>query len=204
MKKLLLPLIIVLIIVTSVQLWATKDQTDQKQEVEKVEVKAETQIGGAFTLIDQNGKTVQDTDFRGKVMLVFFGFTHCPDVCPVTMTVMTRTMELLGPKAEQVVPIFVTVDPERDTPAVLAEFTRNFDKRIIALTGTTEQVKQTADSYKVYFAKAEMADAKEKAEYNMDHSAYIYVMGKDGQFIKVFPYNVSEQEFANAIDAVLR
>lgn len=205
MRKVLFPLILALIAVTSVQLWMTKDRTGQQEEMAKVEVKTETQIGGGFTLIDQHDKTVQDTDFRDKIMLVFFGFTHCPDVCPVTMTVLTRTMELLGDKANQVAPIFITVDPERDTPKAMADFLTHFDQRIIGLTGTVEQIKQVSDAYKVYYAKNNAGDGgAEPAEYNVDHSSYIYMMGKDGQFIKVFPHNVAEQEFARAIEAVLR
>ena len=95
-------------------------------------------IGGPFTLIDQNGKTVTDQDFRGRFMLVFFGFTHCPDICPAELQVMSQSLDALGPKAEEVVPIFITLDPERDTPAVMGDYVKNFGSRFVGLTGSPE------------------------------------------------------------------
>jgi protein SCO1/2 len=201
MKKIVLLLVVILIAVTTTQLWMTQEATDQKNEIDKVDVAQQSQIGGAFTLTDHTGKTVSDTDFQGKAMLVFFGFTRCPDVCPVTMTAMTKAMELLGSKADQVQPLFISVDPEHDTPKVLADFVANFDKRIVAMTGTAEQVRQVADAYKAYYAKS--AGEDESAEANVDHSTYMYLMGKDGQFIKVLPYNVPEEELAGAIASIL-
>lgn len=220
MKKILFVLIAVLIGVTSMQLWITKDRTQQEKELEKEETQtqaqpqAEAKIGGAFTLVNQAGNTVHDSDFRGRVMLVFFGFTHCPDICPVTVSVLSKTMELLGEHANQVAPLFVSVDPERDTPQALKEFLSNFDQRITGLTGTQAQIAQAAEAYKAYYAKtavtaedASPVDAPtpvKESEYTVDHSGYIYMMGKQGQFIRVFPYNVSEQELANAVETALK
>src|SRR4029079_13092326 len=102
----------------------------------KVETTGTALIGGPFTLLDQNGKTVTDRDFRGRYMLIFFGFTHCPDICPAELQVISASLDELGPKAEEVVPIFVTLDPERDTPEVMADYVKNFGSRFVGLTGS--------------------------------------------------------------------
>jgi protein SCO1/2 len=210
MKKTIYAILLLLVAVTSFQIWVTKDRTGQKKEMEATAQPEETAIGGTFTLTDQNGQVVHDTDFRGRVMLVAFGFTHCPDVCPITVATLSKTLELLGDKADQVAGLFITVDPQRDTPQAMKDFLSNFDKHIVGLTGTELQVKQVADAYKVYYARALADEAKAgnqkapDADYNVDHSSYIYMMGKEGQFIKVFPYNVSEQELAHAVKFALR
>ncbi|NBX03484.1 MAG: SCO family protein [Alphaproteobacteria bacterium] len=153
-------------------------------------------IGGAFTLIDQDGKEVRDDMFRGKLMLVFFGFTRCPDICPTTAALMTRVMEKLGDKADQVVPLLITIDPEGDTPAVLKTFLANFDKRFVGLTGTPEQVKVAAAAYKAYYAKAE---GKEM----VDHSSFLYLMGKDGAYLSHFPDGATDEKIAAGIQSHL-
>src|SRR3954467_6564166 len=116
MKKILLIVTMVLIGLTTVQLWLNKDRTGQQQAMEETAGQGEAQIGGSFALTDQHGKAVKEADFRGRIMLVFFGFPHCPDICPVTVATLSQMMELLGDKASQVAPVFITVDPERDTP----------------------------------------------------------------------------------------
>jgi protein SCO1/2 len=160
-------------------------------------------IGGDFTLTDQSGKRVKDADFRGKIMLVFFGFTHCPDICPVTVATMSKVMPLLGNKVDQVVPIFITVDPERDTPKALKEYLANFDKRIIALTGSPKEIKKAADAYKVYFSVAE-ASKQKNGDYSVDHSTIVYMMDKKGAYIRHFSYDTGEKEIANAILEALK
>lgn len=192
--------------------------------IEEEEATGEAAIGGAFTLTDQLGRVRTDMDFRGKVMIVFFGFTHCPDICPVTVATLSSLMELLGDKAGQVVPIFITVDPKRDTPEVMKEYLKNFDSRIVALTGSVKTIKDTADAYKAYYSMRfkkkdeddidttpEEAHAGNHAAHNadnsnylMDHSGYIYVMDKEGRYVKHFPYNVSEQELADELKPFLK
>ena len=211
MKKIFFVLLALLVLVTSVQIWVNRDQTGQKNAMESVSKQDSTPIGGAFTLVDQEGKTRHDTDFRGQILLVAFGFTHCPDICPVTVATLSKTMEQLQAKAAQVTPLFITVDPQRDTSEVMKEFLTNFDKRIVGLTGTELQIKQVADAYKIYYARAqEEANnktdlaGKNTPDYNVDHSGYIYMMGKDGQFMRVFPYNVPEQEIISAVEAAIQ
>jgi len=197
-------------IVTSIQLWITKERTSQKN-MEPLTGQGEAQVGGAFTLTDHTGKIVRDTDFQGKILLVYFGFTQCPDVCPATLMTLTKTMALLGDKADQVTPLFISVDPGRDTPEVLANFLSNFDKHIIGLTGTPEQIKQVEETYKVYAAKKETPKTPQdaakfedtSADYSVDHSSYLYIMDRDGKFLTVMPSDAKPQEISNTISRYL-
>jgi protein SCO1/2 len=144
-------------------------------------------IGGPFTLVDQHGKTVTDQDFRGRYMLVFFGFTHCPDICPAELQVISAALDELGPKAEEVVPVFVTLDPERDTPEVMAGYVENFGSRFVGLTGSPEAIAEAAKAYRVAYSKFQ-EDETTKSDYSIDHSALVYLMGKDGEYVTHFAY----------------
>ena len=139
-------------------------------------------IGGPFHLIDQNGKAVSDADLKGKWQLLFFGYTHCPDTCPTALNELSLALDQPGVKREDVEIVFITVDPERDTPAVMKSYVQSFDAPIIALTGSPDAVAQAAKAYRVYYAKHPRADG----EYDMDHSAVIYVMNPDGRFTASF------------------
>ncbi|WP_119678715.1 SCO family protein [Indioceanicola profundi] len=152
-------------------------------------------IGGPFALTDHTGAAVTDADYQGKFRLIFFGFTFCPDICPTELQVMAQALDVLGPAAEDVKPLFVTIDPERDTPAQLAEYVSLFDDRITGLTGTPEQIADIARKYRVYYAKAP-GDAE---TYLMDHSTYTYLMGPDGQFLTVFPRGTDAETMAKSI-----
>jgi protein SCO1/2 len=148
--------------------------------------KSAVPIGGPFTLTDHTGKSVTDADFRGKYMLIYFGYTYCPDVCPTELGVMTQALDRLGPKSEQVQPIFITIDPDRDTVAHMKDYVSLFHPRLVGLTGTPEQVREAARAYRVYYAKAPQKDGKAD-DYLMDHSSFIYLMGPDGTFVGVYP-----------------
>jgi protein SCO1 len=136
-----------------------------------------TQFGKPLTLTDHTGKLRSMNDFKGKVVVMFFGYTHCPDVCPTTMSDLKQTMKLLGDKANDVQVLFVTVDPERDTQEVLAQFVPGFDPRFIGLRGTVAEVAANLNEYKVYAAKVSEPG---KSGYTMDHSAGLYVFDKSG------------------------
>lgn len=151
-----------------------------------VETTGKALIGGPFTLVDQTGRTVTDQDFRGRYMLVFFGFTHCPDVCPAELQVMSDALDELGPKADEIVPIFITLDPERDTQEVMGAFVKNFGSRFVGLTGSPEAIAAAADAYRVAYAK--IWEDTRKPDYSIDHSGLVYLMGKDGEYITQFPY----------------
>ncbi|HEY0418507.1 MAG TPA: SCO family protein, partial [Acetobacteraceae bacterium] len=157
-------------------------------------------IGGPFTLVDQDGRTVTDRSFAGKYRIVYFGYTFCPDVCPTELQTMTSALDLLGPLAEKVAPLFITVDPERDTVPVMADYVKLFGPRLVGLTGSPAQVAAAARAYRVYFAKS---TPKETSEYLMDHSSFLYLMGPDGRFRALFRQGTSAQELADSIRARL-
>ena len=139
-------------------------------------------IGGPFQLIDQNGKPFSDADLKGKWHLIFFGYTHCPDACPTALNEMSLALDRLGMKRDEVGVVFITVDPERDTPDALKSYVQSFDAPIVALTGSPEAVAQAAKAYRVFYAKHPRADG----DYDMDHSAVIYVMNPEGRFTATF------------------
>ncbi|MBV8616909.1 MAG: SCO family protein [Acetobacteraceae bacterium] len=138
-------------------------------------------IGGPFTLENGNGQAVTDRDFRGKYMLVYFGYTYCPDVCPTTLTELAGALDKLGPKAARVQPVFITVDPQRDTPATIKQYTSAFSPRIVGLTGTPEQIAAVERAYHVFAAKHVTGPGPN--DYGMDHSSVLYLMGPNGRFI---------------------
>ena len=154
-------------------------------------------IGGPFTLTDHTGQRVSDADFRGRHMLVYFGFTFCPDVCPTELSTMVRALEALGPAGESVVPLLITIDPARDTPDALASYVALFDERLIGLTGTDEEIAAVADAYRVFYARA--PDTGQTTTYLMDHSAYIYLMAPTGENLVVFPQGVGPERMAEAL-----
>lgn len=154
-------------------------------------------VGGPFTLVNDKGKTVSSEDFRGKYMLVYFGYTYCPDVCPTTLNSIAQAMDKLGAKAKQVQPIFITVDPQRDSPAVLRQYVSAFSPSLIGLTGTPAQVAAAAKEYKVYYAKHVTGPGPN--DYSMDHSSIIYLMGPDGTFIAPIAASDSGPQMAEEI-----
>jgi protein SCO1/2 len=133
------------------------------------------QIGGPFSLVDGNGQTVTERSYAGKWLLVFFGYTHCPDVCPTTLSDLAQALDQLGPQADRLQPLFITVDPERDTPQVMHDYVASFGNRIVGLTGSAAQIAAAAKAYRVYYAKH-----PEGSDYSMDHSAILYLMRPDG------------------------
>ena len=139
-------------------------------------------VGGPFHLEDQNGKPVSDQDMKGRPFLVFFGFTHCPDVCPTTLFDMSQLLRQLGPDADRTGALFITVDPERDTPAVMKDYLSNFDPHLRGLTGDQASVGAAIRAYRVYAKKVPLPGG----DYTMDHTAVVYLMDKAGQFVAPF------------------
>lgn len=158
-------------------------------------------IGGPFELVDQNGKTRKDAEFRGKYMMVFFGYTHCPDFCPTGLQAMTESLDALGKDAEKIQPIFITVDPDRDTAKVLKDYVPNFHKRLIGLTGSDEQVAKAAKAYRVYYARTGKPGTE---DYLMDHSTFTYLMGPDGQYLTHFSHGTPPKTVAERIRKLMK
>jgi len=149
-------------------------------------------IGGPFKLTDQNGKTVTDRDLKGRPFLVFFGFTHCPEVCPTALFDMSEVFARLGPDADKINALFITVDPERDTPSVLKDYLSSFDPHLIGVGGDADALAAVAKAYRVYYKKVPLKEG----DYTMDHTAIVYLMDKDGQFVAPFSLKRRPEESA--------
>ena len=157
-------------------------------------------IGGPFTLTEGNGHQVTDRDFRGKYLLVYFGYTSCPDVCPTTLNEVSSAMAKLGAEAAKVQPLFVTVDPDRDTPAVIEQYASSFPP-VIGLTGTADQVGQVARAYRVTYAQQRTGAGPN--DYTVDHSSVLYLMGPDGRFVAPIPADADASKIAADVAADL-
>jgi protein SCO1/2 len=166
---------------------------------QRAAITAPVPLGGPFTLTDQDGAARLDMDFRGKLMLVYFGYTYCPDVCPTTLTLRSDALKKLGPEAARIAPIFITVDPARDTPAQMKAYIQSFDPRFVALTGTAAQIAAAASEYRVYYRKEPEADGA----YTMDHSSAIYLMARDGHYLGHFNPGIDAQDLAAGIKQYL-
>ena len=158
-------------------------------------------LGGPFTLEDGNGKQVSDRDFRGKYMLVYFGYTFCPDVCPTTLNEVADALDRLGPKADRLQAIFITVDPRRDTAAVVKQYAAAFSPRLLGLTGTPEQIAKVAKEYRVYYAEHRTGPGPD--DYSMDHSSILYLMGPDGKFIAPIRADEGGEEIATDLGKLM-
>lgn len=165
-----------------------------------VSVPAGVAIGGPFHLIDDKGRNVTDLNYRDRWMLVFFGYSNCPDECPLTLQKMAAALSNLGSLADQVAPLFITVDPVRDTPARLASYLENFDPRIIGLTGSDEQIAAAAKAYRVYYAPAEHEQSGADV---VSHSTFLYLMNPAGRFEALLPSDVDAQKLTATLLARL-
>jgi protein SCO1/2 len=153
-------------------------------------------IGGPFTLMDQTGRLRSDTEFRGKLMLIYFGYTFCPDICPTDLMTIAQALDAFGKAGEAVQPIFVTLDPERDTIERLAEYVSSFHPRLIGLTGAPEDIRKVALAYKAYYAKKENGRGE---DYSIDHTGVTYLVGRGGQYLGFVPPQTSPERLIEVI-----
>lgn len=156
----------------------------------------EADIGGPFELTDHRGNRVRDDDFRGRYMLVFFGFTHCPDVCPSTLRDISMALDHLDDEADALQPLFITVDPERDDVEAMADYVTAFDSRILGLTGTRDEIDRATAAYRIYSARFPLGEN----DYTMDHSAFTYLMDREGKYLAHFSFGIDPEEMAEGID----
>jgi protein SCO1/2 len=154
-------------------------------------------IGGPFELTNQDGKTVSDKDYAGKLLLVYFGYTNCPDICPTALQTIAIAMDELGAAGDRIQPILITIDPERDTPPVLKEYVQAFHPRLVGLTGTPEQIAQVAKEYRVYYQKVPLKNSS--LGYSMDHSGFTYLMDGKGRYLTHFRHDVTPEELAKRL-----
>ena len=152
-------------------------------------------IGGPFQLTDQSGKRVTDKDFRGRYMLIYFGYSFCPDVCPTTLAVMAKALEKVGDRSRRIAPILITIDPERDTPKVLEDYVKAFGPTFVGLTGNAAEIKDVEKKYRVYAVKKPL----DGGNYGMDHSSVIYLMGPDGKLVSFYDEAISPDDLAKEL-----
>ena len=192
--------LIVVVLLATGAVWFSRWRSDAVSTVAGVSLPGGVSVGGPFTLTDDHGQSVTDASYRGRWMLVYFGYTFCPDVCPTELQTISAALDKLGPKSAEVVPLFITIDPQRDTAGALAGYVKLFDNRLIGLTGTPEQIAAVAKEYRVYYAKV---TPKNSSDYLMDHSSFVYLMGPDGRFRALFRQGMTPQELAADIQTRL-
>ncbi|MCK1643066.1 SCO family protein [Bradyrhizobium sp. 157] len=158
-------------------------------------------IGGPFTLTSPEGTAVTEQTYRGQWLLVYFGFTSCPDSCPTALLEISATLEKLGPDADKLQPLFITVDPQRDTPTVMGNYTQSFDSKIVGLTGTPQQIAAVAQDYGVYYAPRKNGPGAD--DYVMDHSTYLYLMDAEGKFVRGFDADTPGERIAEAVRSAI-
>jgi len=185
----LVPYLAMVVAMASGLLW---HQADQMARLGGNVVTGTAEIGGPFTLTDQDGKTRSDADFRGRYMLVYFGYSFCPDVCPTTLAMMGKALDELGSRKGRVVPIFITVDPGRDTPQILKAYLKSFGENFVGLTGDIAGV---AHAYHVFYARQPMPGGN----YAMNHSGVIYLMGPDGRFVTYYEDEIGPDKMAEEL-----
>jgi protein SCO1/2 len=202
-----LPIVVVLALAGAGALWRPTDVGLKSEAVTQNEAVTQDipsdEFGGPFSLTDQFGKRRTDMDFRGKYMLIFFGYTYCPDVCPTTLAVEAEALDKLGPRASRIVPIFVTVDPKRDTPDKLKSYLSAFDVKppsfrsnFVGLTGSDEEIAQMAKAYSVIY-KAHLDGFRiDGVEYSIDHTSDVYLMGPEGKFVAYYSLGILADELA--------
>jgi protein SCO1/2 len=157
-------------------------------------------ISGHFTLQTLDGREVTDTSYRGKWLLVYFGYTSCPDVCPTTLLRIGQALQLMGPRADKVQPLFITLDPARDTQPRLTKYMAAFDPRLVGLRGDSEQVRMAARQFHVYYRLRNLGDG----EYTVDHSSFLYIVGPDGHFAKLLADSVPAEDLAEELRKLAR
>ena len=167
-------------------------QSDERQ-------KGSGLVGGSFELLDQDRNSITNNSFPNKFKIIYFGFTFCPDVCPMGLTTISEALDSLGTKAQHIQPIFITLDPLRDTAEVLKSYRENFHESIIFLTGSEEQIRSVAKLYKVYFRKT-----NDDNDYLIDHSAITFIMAPSGGYLKHFGPNATPVEFSNFFNSILK
>ena len=193
-RQALIPYLLLVAVLIGGVLWY---ESEKLPGLGRVVTTGQADVGGPFQLTDQHGKPVGDQAFRGRYMLIYFGYSFCPDVCPTTLAVMAQALEKLGGKSHQVVPIFITIDPERDTPKVLDDYMKSFGPSFVGLTGSVEQIKTVEKRYRVYAVKKPL----EGGNYGMDHSSVIYLMGPDGKMVSFYDEAVSPDDLAKDLKA---
>jgi protein SCO1/2 len=193
-KQALIPYLVLIAALAGGILW---HESEMVPGLGKTVITGQATVGGPFRLTDQGGKTVSDADFRGRYMLIYFGYSFCPDVCPTTLGVMTQALEKMGADSARIVPIFITVDPARDTPKVLADYMKAFGPNFVGLTGSDQEIKAVEREYRVYAVKRPLGSSNGSGgNYGMDHSSVMYLMGPNGKMVSFYDEAISPDDLA--------
>ena len=199
-RSALIPYVAAAAIIVAGGLWHLGDVAAHRGS-ETVATGDAANIGGPFSLIDQNGIARTDRDYRGKYLLVFFGYTYCPDVCPTTLAVMKSALGMIGSRADRIVPLFITVDPKRDSPEKLKTYLSSFGPRFVGLTGDERAIASVAKEYRVYY---QTRPASNGGDYTVDHSGIVYLMDGNGAFIANYSLDTSPDAMAQDLLKRLR
>ena len=191
----LLPVLFLAALLAAGALWRLGDL--RSQSVTQTSPAEIVKLGGPFTLTDQHGVARSDAEFRGKYMLVFFGYTFCPDVCPTTLAVMSAALDKMGSAADRIVPIFISVDPARDKPEILKAYLSAFDTRFVGLTGSEEEIAAAVKAYRVYV----QAHKEQGENYTVDHTGVVYLMDKAGAFLANYSLDMAPDKLAADLSA---
>jgi protein SCO1/2 len=189
----LIPFLLLVAALAGALLWR---EADSVPGMGRVVTSGEIAVGGPFQLVDQDGKKVSDADFRGRFMLIYFGYSFCPDVCPTTLGVMAEALDRMGADGRKIVPVFITVDPARDTPKVLKQYMAAFGPRFVGLTGDDAAIGKVEKAYRVYAKKRPLDDTKPDGNYAMDHSSVMYLVGPDGKVVTYYDEAISPDDLA--------
>ena len=205
MKQARMYIVILLLLIVAGSFWYALQSGLFSRMSDSAGEATQIKIGGPFELTNQFGETVRNSDFHGRYMLIFFGYTYCPDVCPTTLSTISSALDSLGDAASNIVPIFVSVDPDRDTPDYLKDYLIHFHPAIQGLTGTIGQIKQIAKSYGIYYARVqeEGTTDNEADDYLMDHTAITFLMGPDGQYVAHFGHGTTADAMAEKLASIL-
>jgi len=195
-RQALIPYLLLVAALAGGVLWY---ESNQVPGLGRVVTTGQADVGGPFQLTDQHGKRVSEQDFRGRYMLIYFGYSFCPDVCPTTLAVMAQALEKAGDRARRVTPVFITIDPERDTPQVLDDYMKAFGPSFVGLTGSAAEIKDVLKKYRVYAAKKPL----DGGGYGMDHSSVLYLMGPNGKMISFYDEAVSPDDLAKYLRSKL-
>lgn len=193
-KQVLIPYLLLVAALAGGVLWY---QSEQVPQLGRVVSTGQLDVGGPFRLTDQNGQPRSDTDFRGKYMLIYFGYSFCPDVCPTTLAVMSEALSKMGSDAKRIVPVFITTDPERDTPKVLKDYMAAFGPEFVGLTGSVAEIREVEKKFRVYAKKQPLESQNAKpAGYGVDHSNVLYLVGPDGKTVSYYTEAMPPDELA--------
>ena len=193
-KEALIPYLLLVAAMAGGLIW---HESENVPRLGRTVTQGQVEVGGPFTLTDQDGKKLSSTDFRGKYQLIYFGYSFCPDVCPTTLGVIAQALDKMGVEQNRIVPIFITIDPERDTPAILKKYMAAFGERFVGLTGTPAEIAAVEKEYRVYAKKTPLANGG----YGMDHSSVIYLMAPDGHLISFYDELISPDQLLKELKA---